>query len=98
MGSRAYRAALADLANTAAELGAALVNVADYRTAPLPAGEIVRFQKQLGFTFLDLPSPQDPDLRLSTSDPHFNPEGHALLAERIMMGLMEEGVCLPDEH
>ena len=96
VGVDGYRRALRTIAETAGAADVPVMNVADYSGVALDAEEISRFQESLGVTHLSMPWLEGRRIRLSRSDPHLNPEGHALLAHRLALQLIERAVCVPD--
>ena len=96
VGVSGYRRALGSLAETAKSWGVPIVNFADYRMLDPPlVDELVRLHESLGIVRPEFQYPVRMRYWLNRRDPHLNPAGHKILAERMLKGLEEEGVCRP---
>ncbi len=91
VGIRSYRRALRLIADTAGEVP--VINFADPE-------EIVRretrgLQRQLRIILPEFRTPWRPEVWLSDENRHFNPQGHAELADRMLESMRRQDVCLP---
>jgi lysophospholipase L1-like esterase len=97
VGLEAHQRALLSIAEATRAAGIPVVHFTNYsRHSRGRWHGLVRWQREeLGFVVPSFRLPDGEEVRLSSENPHLNPEGHRRLAELMLAAFREANVCLP---